>query len=156
MLVKLRGNGPEQVNLRRAISAAYYALFHAVCEVFAESVVGDGKELKRAWLQTYRSLNHKTVCNRLIEIHNFLNSDKKEQQPKQLNFPLSLKEVASTFSSLKDGREEADYNPQSERLQRPDVAGQIVLAKKAINELQKLDDKHKTALSAFIGISHNR
>ena len=87
MLVKLRGNGLEQVNLRRAISAAYYALFHAVCEVFAESVVGDGKELKRAWLQTYRSLNHKTVCNRLMDIHDFLKNDKKEKTIQTVEFP---------------------------------------------------------------------
>ena len=156
MLVKLRGNGPEQVNLRRAISAAYYALFHAVCEVFAESVVGDGKELKRAWLQTYRSLNHKTVCNRLMDIHDFLKSDKKEKQSKQLNFPKSVKDIAYVFSTLKGKREEADYNPLSEKLNPMHAALQIVSAEKAINELQKLDDKHKTALAAFIGISNNR
>ena len=51
---------PRQIDLRRAISAAYYAVFHSFCQNCADTLVGTSKRKRpnRAWQQVYRGLDH--------------------------------------------------------------------------------------------------
>ncbi len=44
-LRRLRGR-PKQADLRRAISTAYYAVFHALCRMCADSLTGKGKKTR--------------------------------------------------------------------------------------------------------------
>src|SRR5207237_8369588 len=48
---------PKQVSLRRAISSAYYAVFHALAFLCAETLVGGSKSWQ-AVTPVYRSLDH--------------------------------------------------------------------------------------------------
>ena len=50
---------PRQADLKRAISTAYYALFHAMAKNAADLLVGVGSNRPdKAWTQTYRALQH--------------------------------------------------------------------------------------------------
>ena len=56
---------PRQAELRRAVSAAYYALFHALAHCCANRLAGSGRD-EAAWIQTYRALEHghaRNQCN---------------------------------------------------------------------------------------------
>ena len=55
----MRGR-PRQTELRRAVSAAYYALFHTLANSCATTLVGSTRANRdqTAWRQTYRSLEH--------------------------------------------------------------------------------------------------
>ena len=68
---------PLETNLRRAVSTAYYALFHCLAECCADMIVGGpGSNRNRtAWLRVYRALQHGTARNRCLErnaVANFL------------------------------------------------------------------------------------
>ena len=90
---------PKQADLRRAISTAYYALFHAFARDAANLLVGGaGKELEAAWAQTYRALDHgaaKKAC----------------AQVRVPEFPLPICAAAEVFVTLQQHRHDADYDP---------------------------------------------
>ncbi len=99
-LAKGRGGKPQQVDLRRAESAAYYAMFHCVCLAYANLLIGTSNTRSEgAWLQAYRSLNHGQLaqcCNR---------KDIMEE------FSSGIQEFCGTLNILQQRRINADYNP---------------------------------------------
>ena len=57
---------PRQVDVRRAISAAYYAVFHAILTAAADEFVGVGQRVKPNYALVYRSIDHRhlsAVCS---------------------------------------------------------------------------------------------
>src|SRR5215207_8379980 len=76
LLATSRRGRPTQVNLRRAISTTYYALFHAVARNCADLVAGGqtSARSKHAWRQVYRALEHgaaKTACLNAVVVSKF-------------------------------------------------------------------------------------
>ena len=55
-LTELSPRRPSQANLRRALSTAYYAVFHCLAATAADALMGKGRN--DAWHQTYRALEH--------------------------------------------------------------------------------------------------
>ena len=57
---------PHNSHYRRAVSTAYYALFHCLAESSANLLAGEdpANRSRRAWRQAYRALNHGAVKNR--------------------------------------------------------------------------------------------
>ena len=47
---------PSQANLRRAVSTAYYAMFHCLAGTAADLLIGGSRS--EAWHQVYRALEH--------------------------------------------------------------------------------------------------
>lgn len=89
---------PRQVYLRRAVSSAYYALFHGLAQCCADQLVGSGKSGTEAWRRTYRALDHGFGKGALIEASARLD-----------NQDLDL--FAGAFAFLQSARHEADYDP---------------------------------------------
>ena len=63
---------PRQADLKRAVSTAYYALFHTLAQTCADHLIGTGlRRNNPAWSQVYRSLEHGfgrssyELCNQL-------------------------------------------------------------------------------------------
>src|ERR1700691_675527 len=52
---------PRQVDVRRAISAAYYAVFHATLAAAADQLVGVTKRASSGYTLVYRSIDHKEL-----------------------------------------------------------------------------------------------
>ena len=63
---------PRETDLRRAVSTAYYAMFHILCANNANMLVG-GESADRsspAWTQVYRGLNHldaQRKCKKIVK-----------------------------------------------------------------------------------------
>ena len=90
---------PKQASLRRAVSTAYYALFHLLID---EAVGNWGIERQRSILaRTFDHGKMKNVCEEHVK--NFLSSG---QPPSALQ----LKNVAQTFTLLQQQRHIADYD----------------------------------------------
>lgn len=90
---------PKQANLRRAVSTAYYALFHLLID---ETVGNWGIARQRSVLArtfTHRAMKH--VCE--DHVRSFYIA-------KQPRAGTKLKDVAQTFSELQQKRETADYD----------------------------------------------
>jgi hypothetical protein len=70
-LIASTGRGaPRQVDLRRAISSAYYALFHAVSIAGADHVVGRARQSGPLYALVYRSIDHRALrrfCEDLVK-----------------------------------------------------------------------------------------
>ena len=60
-LTELSPRRPSQANLRRALSTAYYAVFHSLAGVIADILMGKGRN--EAWHQVYRALEHGSARN---------------------------------------------------------------------------------------------
>ena len=92
---------PSQEALRRAVSTAYYAMFHALANSNADLIAGARTPSNQAnWTATYRSLRHYRAENPL---HGW---------PHLFSQP--LQDFAVVISSAKRRREDADYNPDVE------------------------------------------
>ena len=90
---------PRQVMLKRALSTAYYAMFHALCKSNADTLIGSSlsRSDDQTWLQTYRALDHRQARDRLA-------SYRPGGGPLFENF-------ARAFGNLQEHRLYADYNP---------------------------------------------
>ena len=101
-LTQATGGRPRQVALRRAVSTAYYAMFHSLTKDIAECLVGKTLRTRpdSAWRQVYRGLDHKgakTACN------NRSNAGS--------GFPVEIQDFATSFVQLQVQRHAADYDP---------------------------------------------
>lgn len=88
---------PRQAELKRAVSTAYYALFHALAENAANLFVGIGQmQASAAWVHVYRALDHGFARNACREVQ---------------NLPGSIIDCADEFIELQEVRHKADYDP---------------------------------------------
>jgi uncharacterized protein (UPF0332 family) len=129
---------PRKADLKRAVSTAYYALFHALAKSCADSFIGSAKQIRtnRAWQQTYRALDHgfaKNAC----------------QNPAISQFPPAISDFAIVFATMQAKRHDADYNPFS-RFYKSQVLIDIENAKTAIEAFQKANAKDKKAFAAWV------
>jgi uncharacterized protein (UPF0332 family) len=109
---------PKQASLRRAISTAYYALFH----LLTTSAAANWKQVgQRAGLA--RAFDHR----RMREASDKIN----RQYGGQTTLVVTrLRAVATAFTQLQQDRNAADYD-SSRQWSRSDVLGQIQLAASA-------------------------
>ena len=92
---------PRQTDLCRAVSAAYYAMFHALAQCCADLLAGSTATARRqeAWRQTYRALEHGLVrsqCNNHTAMR---------------RFPPEIRKFAEVFVTMQRQRHHADYDP---------------------------------------------
>ena len=96
----LASGQPSQGALRRAVSTAYYAMFHALAASNANVIVGVRTPANQAqWTATYRSLRHFRAQNPLYGWHHL--------------FSQPIQDFAAVISAIKIERENADYNPNA-------------------------------------------
>ncbi|MDE2683943.1 MAG: hypothetical protein OXI54_07330 [Chloroflexota bacterium] len=89
---------PTQAALRRAVSTAYYAMFHALAASNADLIVGPRTPANESrWIATYRSLRHFRAENPLHGWAHFFSSP--------------VQNFAYVIGIIKKEREQADYNP---------------------------------------------
>ena len=126
-LTELSRRRPAQANLRRAVSTAYYAMFHRLARVAADSLVG--RRRNEAWHQVYRALEH--------------GSARKACGNKQAmsRFAYQIQGLAETFvtlQTLQHLRHKADYALEA-RYEKLEVLGAIYKAEDAIAQLEQAD-----------------
>ena len=126
---------PSDADLRRAISAAYYAVFHTLAASNAELIAGQPQSgiSAYAWERVYRRLDHGRARNNLRAVLNLLS-------PAGENF-------ARTFIELQNLRLEADYNPNATII-RSDAVNAIAQAETAIRDFAQLTQEERRLLVA--------
>ena len=114
---------PRQADLRRAISTSYYALFHALAKDAADLLVGVGTaRVHKAWVHTYRALEHgfaKNAC----------------KEAKNLGFTAGIGVCDDAFIALQEARHKADYDPEA-RFTRAEALDWLARAEAAITALR--------------------
>lgn len=109
---------PKQANLRRAVSAAYYSLFHLLIDEATQLVVATKFESRELRFLTARCFEHgsmKSACQEFVKgtpkdvfkpMWAQLELDKAPRDP----LAIKLSEVAETFARLQIERHRADYD----------------------------------------------
>ena len=122
-LIKLNmPNIPNQVDLRRAISAAYYALFHLLTAEAAQNWKHQSHRIRFA-----RMFDH----GRMKACSSKVSAGPLPDDPTEKLVATDLKLVAKLFVSLQSDRHSADYD-NSRIWSRTDVHETITLAQNAI------------------------
>lgn len=131
------GRASEQnARRRRAVSSAYYALFHALSSVCADTLSGRTQDADVADL-VYRALGH-------AELRKTLKSaDARRLAP-------GVASVAEAFAKLQERRYDADYADPGLTIGAPETFDAIEIAREAILVLAELDPKTRLRLAVLL------
>ncbi len=127
---------PSEEQLRRAVSTAYYALFHGILRAGADRFVGEENENRPGYALIYRSFSHrrmKAVCAALDVAR--LNPSL-QRQLGVAAVSRDMRDFASEFVALQDARNRADYDPQA-RFLRPDTIRVVDQAELALRLFER-------------------
>ena len=135
---------PRQSMLRRAVSTAYYAMFHALCESNADTLVGQSPPGPHTnlWVETYRALQHRTAKNRLASYIQLT------QEPSVHNF-------GQVFVNMQQQRISADYDPRA-RFVRSEVVASIDRSEAAINAFYNTPAPTRRRLAIYLLVTRGR
>ena len=113
---------PRRADLCRAVSTAYYAMFHCLSLVCADSLAGRSRSVgnRPMWRRVYRALEHRQARVRC------------ENAPSA--FPDDVRAFAKAFAVLQSSRHFSDYDPDY-AVSKSDVAAAINDARTAIGGL---------------------
>jgi uncharacterized protein (UPF0332 family) len=141
----------RQANRRRAISTAYYAVFHFLLTAVADEFVGKGGRRSSRYALVYRSIDHndvKTLCE--IARKDEIRADSKyfKYVPED-GFGPSIKEFATLTLELREKRHEADYDP-SYWAKLADVNAAIEAARTAIEKFPRAGTKRRKAFLSLL------
>ena len=109
------GNLPDrtETDYRRAVSAAYYALFHAVTLQAARVEAGSKSNLPERWDTLTRRIRHKDVRLVATWVAGGAPAERYASRFAELEFGKQVESIARAFLSLVREREEADYSHSS-------------------------------------------
>lgn len=138
-LIALNKGKPKQAHLRRAVSTAYYALFHALAKCCADTLIGSSgaDRSPEAWAQVYRALEHgfaKHACtggNRIAK------------------FPKEIQDFANAFVTMQSKRHDADYDPNA-KFFKSAVLLDVQAATSVIADFNAAPIKDRRAFAALV------
>jgi uncharacterized protein (UPF0332 family) len=147
-LARLDVKKPKQANLRRAVSSAYYAIFHYLVEESCRVVFGTQHAqapFRNVMARAFAHSVMKSACT------GFGGGTLKDAVIKGLprdasgNYAIvkAIKEIGETFAEMQEKRHVADYD-RSERFERSEVLTLIEEAKDRVAKFDALpmsDDK---------------
>lgn len=142
-LVRIDPRRPKQANLRRAVSSAYYALFHFLIEEAVLLVVGTAYSDKSLRQLIGRAFTHTAMKD--------VSSEMGKGTPRDLLKPFwllysiptcaSLQAVASAFVDLQNERHRADYDLSQPFTQR-EADSLVNRARSALADWELLKRNH--------------
>ena len=134
---------PRQVELRRAVSAAYYAMFHSLARCCADTLIGATRSERRsqpAWRQAYRALDHgqtRRRCNNSAIMS---------------RFPQEIQDFGRMFAYAQRQRHEADYDPEA-TFTRNEVLQLVEEARRKTAQFNEADNKDRRAFAAYVTLT---
>lgn len=93
-----KGREPGEADFRRAVSTAYYAVFHELCIQVANEFAGTSRD--GVWAQFYRALDHGQTKIRCSQLRALSGTSQE------------LKKFAESFATLQIRRHRCDYDPE--------------------------------------------
>lgn len=124
-VARLDPRRPQQGNLRRAVSTAYYSLFHFLVRHACRVIVGTSSDLRPYRTMLSRAFQH-SVMEKACKSFAGTTFPKGIQRrlPAGFTIPAELTVVAQTFRDAQEKRHLADYDP-GEQFRRSDVLALI-------------------------------
>jgi hypothetical protein len=140
---------PRQVDLRRAISDAYYGIFHATLAAAADQFVGASKRSTSRYVLVYRSISHGAIYEMCSEVRKPALSPSLARHSPPGGFGLNLRGYAEGVLELQAKRLSADYDPLK-RYRRADSVAAITAAQVALTRFGNTPDAEREAFLALL------
>ena len=136
---------PSQTELRRAVSSAYYALFHALAQSCADMLAGTGSSVRSAtaWTRVYRSLEHGHARNQC------------DNQSAMIEFPDGIRNFGRAFIWLQGHRHKADYDPEA-RFDRDEAMLLIEVSNDALIKFENTSVADRRAFAIHVLLRQRR
>ena len=136
---------PRQDELCRAVSCAYYAMFHALARCCADMVVGAtrARRSQEAWRQAYRALEHghtKNQCSNSRALR---------------RFGPEIRRFGEQFVYMQRERHAADYDPDA-NYSRSDVIQFVDDTEGVIAEFEGVDARDRRAFAVYVLLRNRR
>ena len=130
---------PPQAELRRAVSAAYYALFHTLALCGANTLVGANRagRSQPAWNQVYRALEHGHARNQC------------SNRTVMSSFPPAVQDFGELLVLMQAQRQAADYDPNAS-FSRSYVLSLIEETAGIIEQFDNTDVRDRRAFAVFV------
>jgi len=109
----LSAGAPRQVDLRRAISGAYYGVFHFALTALADEFVGKTKRASSRYALVYRSVDHRIFRDLCSEAKKPTPAARYAPYLPKHGFGPHIQAFAAAAKDLQEWRHAADYDPQS-------------------------------------------
>ena len=130
---------PPQESLRRAVSTAYYAMFHALANSNADCLIGASHDAltEHAWNRIYRGLDHQAARRSLTQDQELFSS--------------AIRYFGDIFSELQGARHVADYD-QTQTFTLAETVSRIDRAEEAINGFLgvRIDERRAIAAQTLV------
>jgi hypothetical protein len=122
---------PRQADLRRAISNAYYAVFHTVLAASADEFIGRTRRHETVYGLAYRRIDHTALRDLCTELNKPTLPLRYRRFQPEPGFGTDLTLFARHLVELQQRRHAADYDPMI-RLKRSDALAAVATARTAL------------------------
>lgn len=142
---------PKQASLRRAVSTAYYALFHFLIDRACKNLLGSGAGSRPLRELASRAFVHgkmQSLCKEFTKPTPQSELLRPFWTRWQVPNCVEIKEMAEFFCDLQRDRHEADYNV-SKRITREDAKVACLSAKEAMALWMLVEKKHPEIANLF-------
>jgi uncharacterized protein (UPF0332 family) len=123
---------------RRAVSTAYYAVFHALAKSCASILLPSVDRNSEPYKRVYRALDHGPLKAAFAPT-----GPLKDREP--------LQKIGKAVVQLQSERHRADYMPPSKDFFSPNEAEELIgTARRAVTEIEALNSKDRVALATWL------
>ena len=143
-LVTIQAGPPRQVDIRRAISAAYYATFHATITAAADQFIGVTNRDTSRYGLVYRSVSHTWLRDLCKEVQKPTLSNKFKPHAPTNGFGPNITAFAAAVVELQEKRHAADYDVMI-RMNKSDAVLAISTARAALRRFNKTSRARRLA-----------
>jgi hypothetical protein len=139
---------PRQADLRRAISTAYYGVFHAIVTEAADDFAGRTQRESPRYALVYRSIDHRALRTLCEDIAKSTLPAKYSKYEPPGGFGPDLIAVATAVVDLQEKRHLADYDPQY----RVSTSDAILALATGRSALARFRAANRTRRKAFLSL----
>ena len=143
-LIASQAGPPRQVDIRRAISAAYYAMFHATITAAVDQFIGITNRDTSRYGLVYRSVSHAWLRDLCKEVQKPTPSSKFKPYAPSNGFGSNITAFAAALVELQEKRHAADYDVMI-RMNKSDAVLAISTAKAALRRFGKSSKAERVA-----------
>jgi uncharacterized protein (UPF0332 family) len=147
-LITRQTGPPRQVDIRRSISAAYYATFHATLTAAVDQFIGVTNRDRSRYGLVYRSVSHTWLRELCKEVQKPTLSNKFKPYAPNNGFGPNITAFAAAIVELQEKRHSADYDVMI-RMNKSDAVLAISTAEAALRRFGKAS---KTRRLAFLSL----
>jgi hypothetical protein len=140
---------PRQADIRRAISAEYYGVFHATLAAAADQFVGKTKRTTSRYGLVYRSVDHSALRVICEEVKKQTLRPKYIRHAPSNGFGANIVAFAAAVLELQEKRHGADYDPLV-RMRQSDAIVATKTARAALIRFSKASANRRRAFLSLL------